>query len=89
MQLANEPGWYSVEGPAPTTEGSTTLPKPRIDVHPPAGQYAGSNERILEFSGPGGAGGLISLALEDDGTIKVHVYRHERTEVSVGKAGDE
>jgi hypothetical protein len=89
MQLANEPGWYRVEGPAPTTEGSTTLPKPSINVHPVAAQYASRNERILEFSGPDGAGGLISLALENDGTIKVHVYRHERTEVSVGTADGE
>jgi hypothetical protein len=63
--------------------------KVRVNTNPGASAYAGANERIIEFSaGTNGAGGLISLTEADDGTIRVHVYRHEQTAVTVGKGDD-
>lgn len=84
----NEPGWFRTRGPAPEPKEGL-LAKPSINVHPVAARYAAPNERIVEFSAPSGAGGLISLELRTDGTIGLNVYRHEQTEVTVGKADDE
>lgn len=65
------------------------MPKPSIDVHPAAGRDAGRNERMIGFSAPSGAGGLITLALQDDGTITLHVHGHSNTAVTVGEADGE
>lgn len=57
----------------------------RINTSPVANRYASPDEKIVEFSaGTDGAGGLISFTVREDGTIRVHVYRHESTTVTVG-----
>lgn len=60
--------------------------KPRVGFGP-ANRHAGSGERIVEFSGPGG-GGLISVrtAMNEDGdpyTI-VDVYRTDESVMVYG-----
>ncbi len=53
----------------------------RINTNPVAQQYAGQDERIIEYSSPNG-GGLISFTLVED-TLVVALYRHDET-VRVG-----
>jgi hypothetical protein len=51
-----------------------------------ANHYAARCERIVEFVGSGGNGGLISLVQHEDGRLTVDVYRYgPRVEVRVGK----
>lgn len=65
------------------------MPKPKVTVNPVANNYAGPNERIIEYSvrGPGGTlGGLIALRLADDGTLVVDLYNHDKdVDIRVGK----
>jgi len=49
--------------------------KPSVSTRCVANFYAGPEERIVEFSAPSGAGGLISLQVGSDGKLSVHVYR--------------
>jgi hypothetical protein len=49
--------------------------RPTVNARPVAQAYAAPNERILEFSGPTGTGGLISIRAHDDGTVSVDLYR--------------
>jgi hypothetical protein len=51
------------------------MQKPKVTVNCVANRYAGPNERIIEFSAPNGAGGLIALRIRNDGLIVVDVYR--------------
>lgn len=61
------------------------MSKPKVNVKPVADAYAGPGERIVEFSSDAG-GGLISLALRDDGKLSVFVYNFDSTvEVSIGE----
>lgn len=51
--------------------------KPRVKTNCIANRYAAINERIIEFgAGSRGSGGLISIAVHEDGRITVSVYRH-------------
>lgn len=50
----------------------------RVNTNPVANQYAGPNERIVEFSSPAG-GGLISFRLPGDGTLRVDLYQLDDT----------
>lgn len=65
------------------------MPKPKVTVNPVANNYAGSNERIVEYSvrGPNGTlGGLIALRLTDDGTLVLDLYNHDKgVDIRVGK----
>ena len=54
----------------------------KVNTSPVANQYAGRDERIVEFSSPNG-GGLIAFALLDDGTLRIDVYRQDPTVVVV------
>lgn len=58
----------------------------RINTNPVAQRYADPGESIIEISaGTAGAGGLLSLRFDEEtGLIHLHIYRHERTVVSVG-----
>lgn len=62
------------------------LRKPHIDVGPASG-YARANEVIREFGArpnyQDGAGGLISIRQEDDGTLTVELYRLTKVRVLV------
>ncbi len=49
--------------------------RPTVKTRCPAAAYAAPNERIVEFSGPGGAGGLISFRADDNGGLSVSPYR--------------
>lgn len=58
--------------------------KPSVNTNPVANQVSGKNERIIEFSSNNG-GGLISLWEMADGTLSVHLYRHDDTvKITVG-----
>lgn len=51
------------------------MSKPRVKVNPPASQYCGKDERIIEFSGGKDAtGGLIAFRMVD-GKLIVDLYR--------------
>lgn len=63
--------------------------KPTVNVKPGADHYAAPMERIIEFSTATGPGGLISIHDKGDGTVSVHVYRHDAgVHVTAGKPGD-
>ena len=51
------------------------MSKPRVDTAPIANRYAGSRERIVEFSSPKG-GGLISFRETGAGLV-VEVYSQD------------
>lgn len=52
----------------------------------PAAQFEGPNEIIREFGDGKGKGGLISLAVMEDGTLRVELYQaDENVRVSVSK----
>ncbi len=51
------------------------MSKPHVTARPTADTYAGPHERIVEFTGQNGLGGLISIRNMDDGTVVVDVYR--------------
>lgn len=55
------------------------MPKPRVTPNPTANQYAGPDERIVEYSDPvTGLGGLISIHRDEEaGTLTVDLYRHD------------
>ena len=62
------------------------MAKISVNTSPVADQYAGRDEKIIEYSSPNG-GGLISFRLMDDGTLSVDLYRHDPTvRVRVGEA---
>lgn len=46
--------------------------KPKISTRCPANQYAGPDERIIEFSFPNGEGGLISFKMGDHPIVDVY-----------------
>ena len=54
------------------------MSKPRVRLKCVANNYAGPNERIIEFSHNNG-GGLISLSPTDDGRLLVAVYNCDAT----------
>ena len=58
------------------------MSKINVNTSPVANQYAGRDERIVEFSSPNG-GGLIAFSLLDDGTLRVDIYRQDPTVVVV------
>ena len=61
------------------------MAKPSVNTNPVANQYTGRTERIIEYSSPNG-GGLISLRVMDDGTLRVDLYRHDPTvTITVGQ----
>jgi hypothetical protein len=65
------------------------MPKPPIHVNtnPGANSYAAPNEKIIEYSVPGGPGGLIAFKVTDDGKLVIDLYRHDaEVEIRVGKA---
>lgn len=43
-----------------------------------ADRYAGPRERIVEFSGSEGKGGLISIREDERGQIVIEVYRADK-----------
>lgn len=47
----------------------------KINTNPGANRYAGPDEKIIEFSGPNGAGGLIGFRADENGDIRVSLYR--------------
>lgn len=47
----------------------------KLGLARPANSYAGNHERIYEFMGPSGLGGLISVSDKGDGTLFIHAYR--------------
>jgi hypothetical protein len=49
--------------------------RPSVKTKCVAGQYAAANERIVEFSGPTGTGGLISFTAGPEGKLLVQLYR--------------
>ena len=55
------------------------MAKPRVNIRCVANQYAGPSERIVEFGGENGAGGLISLRNMPDGKLVVELYRCDDT----------
>jgi len=57
-----------------------------INTNPVANGYTGRDEKIIEFSSPGG-GGLISFRLNDKNELDVSVYRTDDT-VTVALAKD-
>lgn len=63
------------------------MAKPKVDTNPVANQYAGPNERIIEYSDRAtGLGGLISIRRTDAGELVVDVYAHDaKVDVRVGK----
>lgn len=63
------------------------MKKPKVKVNCVANTYAGSSERIIEFSGNNtNQGGLISFSFTDDGKMRVDVYRQGAdVVVNVGK----
>lgn len=62
--------------------------KIKINTSPVANNYAGTEEKIIEFSSPAG-GGLISFRLRDDGKLGIDVYNYDPTVlVNVGKPND-
>lgn len=51
------------------------MPKPSVNVNPPANAHTAPNERIIEvFDKDSQAGLLISLR-SDDGVLRVELYR--------------
>lgn len=61
------------------------MAKPKVTTNPVANNYAGPNERIVEYSTRSGLGGLIAFRETDDG-LTVDLYRHdEKVAVRVGK----
>ncbi len=62
------------------------MSRPRVIKKCVANRYAAPCERIVEFVGSGGNGGLISLVQHEDGRMTVDVYRYgPRVEVRVGE----
>jgi len=58
----------------------------KINVNPVANRYAGSTEHIIEYTGPNGAGGLVSFIATDTGVI-VNLYRHDpQVDIRVNRA---
>lgn len=49
--------------------------KPKVETRCPAAVYAGGNERIVEVSLPTGTGFLMSVRANDDGSMRVDLYR--------------
>lgn len=64
--------------------------KPTVLTKCVANLYTDANERIIEYSDrETGLGGLISFRRLDDGSLRVHLYRHDaRVNVQVSKAED-
>lgn len=62
--------------------------KPTVLTKCIANMHTDANERIIEYSDrETGLGGLISLRRLEDGSLRVHLYRHdERVDVKVSKA---
>lgn len=56
------------------------MARPRVNTNPVANQYAGPDERIIEYSSKAG-GGLIAFRVTDDGKLLVQPYRHDDTVV--------
>lgn len=54
------------------------MAKASINTNPVANRYAGSNEKIIEYSSPNG-GGLIAFTVQHDGILRVDLYRHDPT----------
>lgn len=61
------------------------MKRPKVTTKCVADRYAAPNERIVEFSAPSGAGGLMSFVLHDDGTLTVDLYRLSDTTVRVSE----
>jgi len=67
--------------------------KPKVITKCVANNYAGADERIVEYSfgpdGKGGAiGGLIQFYVTADGEPRVVLYRHDaQIKIIVGEAG--
>lgn len=55
------------------------MSKPYVNTRPVANAYANANERIVEYSLPGGPGGLISIREHHDepGHLIVELYQHD------------
>lgn len=54
--------------------------KPTVNTRCVANNYAAANERIIEFSDPNGAGGLVSFKFyPETGDLVVDVYRTDKT----------
>jgi len=52
--------------------------KVKVTLNPVANTYAGTSERIIEYSSPNG-GGLISFRLSDDGHLIIDMYREDES----------
>jgi hypothetical protein len=63
----------------------STPNKPRVLLKCVANHYAATGERIIEFGGDAGSGGLISFRMVN-GRLVVNVYRTENTTVKVSKS---
>lgn len=62
------------------------MTKPKVTTNPVANQYAGPNERIIEYSHKG-LGGLIAFRQTEDGNLRVDLYRHdEGVQINTGQA---
>ena len=61
--------------------------KPTIKTNCTANHYAAANERIIEFTGQNGLGGLIAVRNMADGTVVVDVYRTDAGVIVLGGAG--
>lgn len=60
------------------------MTKPKVDINPGANNFAGPNERIIEYSVRGGPGGLI-LFRETEAGLTVELYQHDpNVEIRVG-----
>lgn len=62
------------------------MKRPTVTTRCVADSFHAPNERMVEFSGPAGNGGLISLAAMPDGTLSVHIYRYDtNVRITVGQ----
>lgn len=55
--------------------------KPRVITKCVANTYSASNERIAEFAGASGNGGLMSLREQDNGRLRVELYHLDGCDV--------
>jgi len=61
-----------------------TYPKPKVILNCVASHYATPKERIIEYSN-GPSGGLIQLYTDNDGTLRVVLYSHDKdVKITVG-----
>ena len=64
------------------------MAKPKVTVNAVADQFAGPDERIVEYSDrASGQGGLIAFRVAEDGHLVIDLYQHDaQVEIRVGKA---